>query len=209
MNAPIETSEAALSAALAETRAWVDRVVIGLNLCPFARAARQRDRTRLVGCAATEPEALLAAFCDAARSLLEAPVEAVETTLLVHPFVLTDFDDYNDFLDVADAALDALGATGVLQVASFHPDYRFAGTAADDVSNATNRSPHPLLQLLRERSIEAAAAAWPDPAVIYEANVATLQRLGPSGWQALQDACRADARASCEPALPAPAPPDR
>ena len=209
MNVGSGASETTLSVALAETRAWVDRVVIGLGLCPFARAARQRDRTRFVGCAATEPEALLADFCDAARLLMAAPVEVVETTLLVHPFVLTDFDDYNDFLDVADAALDALGATGVLQVASFHPHYRFAGTEADDVSNATNRSPHPLLQLLRERSIEAAAAAWPDPAVIYEANIATLQRLGPAGWQALQDACRADVRASCEPALPPPAPPDR
>jgi len=209
MNVIVEPSDATLQAALAETRAWVDRVVIGLNLCPFARAARQRDRTRFVGCAATDPEALLAAFCDAARSLIATPVEAVETTLLVHPFVLTDFDDYNDFLDVADAALDALGATGMLQVASFHPHYRFAGTAADDLSNATNRSPHPVLQLLRERSIEAAAAAWPDPAAIYEANIATLERLGPAGWQALQDACRADARASSEPASQPWAAPDR
>ena len=209
MNVGSGASETTLSVALAETRAWVDRVVIGLGLCPFARAARQRDRTCFVGCAATESEALLDVFCDAARSLMAAPFDAVETTLLVHPFVLTDFDDYNDFLDVADAALDALGATGVLQVASFHPHYRFAGTEAGNVSNATNRSPHPVLQLLRERSIEAAAAAWPDPAVIYEANIATLQRLGPSGWQALQDACRADARASCEPGLSPPAPPGR
>ena len=209
MNATLEPSEAALQSALAETQAWVDRVVIGLNLCPFAKAARQRDRTRFVGCAATDPEALLAAFCDAARALIATPVEAVETTLLVHPFVLTDFDDYNDFLDVADAALDELGATGVLQVASFHPHYRFAGTAADDLSNATNRSPHPVLQLLRERSIEAVAAAWPDPAAIYEANIATLQGLGPAGWAALQSACRADANASSGPALPPAAPPDR
>ena len=209
MNAGIEANEAALSAALAETRAWVDRVVIGLNLCPFARAARLRARTRFLGCAATDPEALRAAFCDAAGALMATPVEAIETTLLVHPFVLTDFDDYNDFLDVADAALHALGATGVLQVASFHPQYRFAGTAADDVTNATNRSPHPLLQLLRERSIESAVAAWPDPAVIYETNVATLQRLGPSGWRALQDACRADALASSAPAPPPSAAPDR
>ena len=200
----------ALGIALAETRVWVDRVVIGHNLCPFARAARLSDRTRFVGCAATDPAALLDAFCDAARALIETPVDALETTLLVHPFVLTDFDDYNDFLDVADAALEALGATGVLQVASFHPQYRFAGTADDDVTNATNRSPHPVLQLLRERSVEAAVAALSDPAAIYEANIATLRRLGPAGWQALQDACRADALAISSPARrPVSAAPDR
>ena len=199
MNASAAPGDA-LATALAETRVWVDRVVIGLNLCPFARAARLSDRTRFVGCAATDPEALLDAFCDAARALLETPVAALETTLLVHPFVLTDFDDYNDFLDVADAALDALGASGVLQVVSFHPQYRFAGTAADDVTNATNRSPHPVLQLLRERSVETAVAALSDPAAIYEANIATLRRLGPAGWQALQDACAADAFANFSPA---------
>jgi len=199
MNPPAEPAEA-LALALAETRVWVDRVVIGLNLCPYARAARLRNRTRFVGSTVTDPEALLAAFCDAARELIETPVAALETTLLVHPFVLTDFDDYNDFLDVADAALEALGATGVLQVASFHPQYRFAGTAADDVTNATNRSPHPVLQLLREQSVETAVAALPDTAAIYEANLATLRDLGVVGWEALRDDCRAAVLASSSPA---------
>ena len=185
MNAGSEASENALSVALAETRAWVDRVVIGLNLCPFARAARQRDRTRFVGCAATEPEALLADFCDAARLLMAAPVEAVETTLLVHPFVLMDFDDYNDFLDVADAAIDRLDLTGIVQIASFHPDYQFAGTAPDDIENFTNRSPYPTLHLLREDSVSRAVAAFPDPEVIVERNMDTLRALGADGWRKL------------------------
>lgn len=208
MNPPAEPDEA-LALAVAETRVWVDRVVIGLNLCPYARAARLRDRTRFVGCAAPDPEALLDAFCDAARELIDTPVAALETTLLVHPFVLVDFDDYNDFLDVADAALEALGATGVLQVASFHPQYRFAGTAADDVTNATNRSPHPVLQLLREQSVEAAVAALPDPAAIYEANLTTLRSLGATGWDALRDDCRAAALASSSPVPPGTVAPAR
>jgi hypothetical protein len=109
----------------------------------------------------------------------------VETTLLIHPHVLNDFLDYNDFLDVADAAIDELGLAGILQVASFHPDYQFEGTAPDDVDNLTNRSPHPMLHLLREDSIARAVAAFPDTATIYERNIETLRRLGASGWRQL------------------------
>ena len=130
---PPQDDDAATATAVAETRAWVERVVIGLNLCPFARGAHGGHRTRYVGCAATDPEALLAAFASEVRLLLATPPESVETTLLVHPRVLNDFDDYNDFLDLAEAALEALGCTGVLQIASFHPSYRFAGTAPDDI----------------------------------------------------------------------------
>jgi hypothetical protein len=175
---------------IVETQAWLDRVVIGLNLCPFARAAQQRNRIRFVASTATNAEALLAAFCAEVRLLVAAPLAEVETTLLIHPGVLADFDDYNDFLDVADAALEALGCAGVVQVASFHPHYRFEGTQADDVTNATNRSPWPVLQLLREASVDAAALAFPEAASIYEANIATLRRLGPEGWVALQAECR-------------------
>lgn len=184
----------ALEIAIAETRAWVDRAVIGLNLCPFAKAAQARGRTRFVCSAATDQEALLGAFCDEARWLVGASPADTETTLLIHPFVLADFDDYNDFLDLADTALEALGCSGVLQVASFHPRYRFAGTAADDVTNATNRSPHPVLQLLREDSIAAAVTAFPDSATIYEANLATLRRLGAEGWAELAESFRAWSR---------------
>ena len=182
--------------ALAETRAWVERAVIGLNLCPFAKAVHARRRIRYVCSSATDAEALLEALCAEVRVLLDAAPADIETTVLVHPFVLADFDDYNDFLDLVDAALEALGATGIVQVASFHPHYRFEGTAPDDIANATNSSPYPTLQLLREDSIEAATATFPDSAAIYEANIATLEALGPVGWHALQDACRRDAQAS-------------
>ena len=178
---------------IAETRAWVERAVIGLNLCPFAKAAQARGRTRLVCTEAGDAEALLGAFCAEVRALAAADPAAVETTLLVHPRVLQDFDDYNDFLDLADTALEALGCAGVLQVASFHPHYRFAGTTADDIANATNRSPYPTLQLLREDSVAAAAVVFPDSATIYEANIAALQTLGPVGWAKLQAECRSDA----------------
>jgi hypothetical protein len=109
----------------------------------------------------------------------------VETTLLIHPHVLTDFLDYNDFLDVADAAVESLGLAGVIQVASFHPDYQFAGTAPDDAENLSNRSPYPTLHLLREDSIDAAVAAFPEAASIYQRNVETLSRLGFEGWRCL------------------------
>jgi uncharacterized protein len=188
---------------VAVTRAWVERAVIGLNLCPFARAAQQRGRVRYMHSAARDAEALLDDFCAEARRLAAAEPSGIETTLLIHPHVLGDFADYNDFLDVADAALEALGCTGVLQVASFHPDYRFEGTAADDVGNATNRSPWPILQLLREDSVAAAARAMPDSAPIYEANIATLQALGAEGWKRLRAQCVHDAEA---PRLSAAAP---
>jgi hypothetical protein len=180
--------------ALAQTRAWVTRAVVGLNLCPFAKAPLVKGQIRYVVCAATDPQALLDALCAQLHELAHADPEQLETTLLVHPHVLGDFADYNDFLDRADAAVEALGYAGELQVASFHPHYRFAGTDADDPGNATNRSPHPTLHLLREVSVERAVAAFPDAASIYEANIRTLRALGPHGWAALQAQCRDDAR---------------
>ncbi len=175
--------------ALAETRAWVERAVIGLQLCPFARAPQARGQVRYVASGARESEALLADLVDELNRLAAAPAEEIETTLFVHPHVLTDFADYNEFLSVAEAAVESLGLEGVIQVASFHPRYRFAGSGADDVANATNRSPHPTLHLLREASIERAIAAFADPESIYEANIATMARLGSEGWAALQREC--------------------
>jgi hypothetical protein len=182
--------------AVALTRAWVERAVLGLGLCPFARAAQQRGAVRYVHSAARDAGALLDDFCAEARRLVAAAPSELETTLLIHPRALRDFADYNDFLDVADAALEALGCTGVLQVASFHPDYRFEGTAIDDIENATNRSPWPILQLLREASVAAATQAMPDSAPIYEANIATLRALGAEGWVRLQAQCERDAGAA-------------
>jgi hypothetical protein len=171
---------------IARTRAWVDHAVIGLNLCPFAKAVQAKSQVRYVVSDATGTDALLATLCEEMALLARTPAEQVDTTLLIHPQVLGDFEDFNDFLDAADAALQALGLDGVLQVASFHPDYRFAGTDADDVSNATNRSPYPTLHLLREASIDRAVAAFPQAEEIYEANVRALEALGIKGWKALQ-----------------------
>ena len=182
----------------AETLAWVDRAVIGLNLCPFARAVRTKGLVRCVVSDATDEAALLEVFCDEVRHLLATDATVCETTLLVHPQVLTDFVDYNDFLDLADEAMFQLGCEGVLQLASFHPDYRFEGTDADDVTNATNRSPYPTLHLLRESSVDRAVAAFPEAESIYEVNLRTMQTLGSDGWAALQHACRS---ASPEPAV--------
>jgi hypothetical protein len=178
---------------IAETRAWVDRAVIGLNLCPFAKAVQVKGQIRYAVTDATDTDALLEALREELRLLADADPAQVETTVLIHPGVLADFLDFNDFLEVADAALEALGYAGVLQVASFHPQYQFAGTGADDVTNATNRSPYPTLHLLREASIDRAVAAFPEAKTIYERNIRTLQALGPQGWATLQAQCRGDA----------------
>ncbi len=167
---------------IATTQHWLERAVIGLNLCPFAKAAYVKQRVRFTVSAATSGEALLDDLIVALQELHAAnPVEC-ETTLLIHPQALTDFLDYNDFLDAADLALDALGLTGVIQVASFHPQYQFAGTGVDDIENHTNRSPYPLLHLLREDSIEQAVESYPDVDDIPRRNIETLRRLGLEGW---------------------------
>lgn len=171
--------------ALDATRRWLERAVIGLNLCPFAKGVHLKQQIRWVLSPARDAEALLADLVQELQRLAAAAPEAIDTTLLVHPQVLQDFDDYNDFLDIVDAVLEELGLDGVLQVASFHPDYRFEGTTTDDVENCSNRSPHPMLHLLREDSIARAVASVPDAATIYERNIATLRRLGPAGWRAL------------------------
>ncbi|GAP36069.1 hypothetical protein ISF6_1909 [Piscinibacter sakaiensis] len=163
------------------TRAWVERAVIGLNLCPFAKAVQVQGRVRYAVSRARDPEGLLQDLLDELRALAAADPALTETTLLIHPEVLGDFADYNDFLDVADAALEALGLDGTLQVASFHPRYRFDGLDEDAIEQHTNRSPYPMLHLLREASIDAAVAAFPDPAAIVERNLETLRRLGPEG----------------------------
>lgn len=167
------------------TRTWLERAVIGLNLCPFAKGVHLKDQIRWVESSATDTDALLDDLVRELRHLADADPERLDTTLLVHPQVLQDFADYNDFLDVADAALAALGLEGELQIASFHPQYQFEGTAADDVDNCSNRSPHPTLHLLREASIERAVAAFPDAQAIFGRNIETLRRLGPDGWRAL------------------------
>ncbi|MEG3790756.1 DUF1415 domain-containing protein [Lysobacter sp. CCNWLW3] len=167
------------------TRRWLERAVIGLNLCPFAKAVVAKGQVRYVLSAATTPEALLEELAYELVRLQQTEPEQVDTTLLIHPQVLTDFLDYNDFLDTADAAVEALELEGEIQVASFHPDYQFADTAYDDVGNCSNRSPYPMLHLLREASVERAVAAFPDPDAIVERNLQTLEKLGIEGWRKL------------------------
>jgi uncharacterized protein len=179
--------------ALSVTRAWVDRAVIGLNLCPFARAVQTKNQIRYVVSEATHPEALLAEL-RAEMALLSASDPALlDTTLLIHPLLLEDFLEFNDFLGIADEALVAAGLDGILQVASFHPQFQFEGTDVDDVTNATNRSPYPTLHLLREESVDRAVAAFPQAEAIFAKNIRTLEALGADGWAALQSQCRADA----------------
>ena len=176
------------------TRAWVDRAVIGLNLCPFAKAVQTKQQVRYVVTDARDTAALQVALIAEMRWLAQADAQAVDTTLLIHPHVLQDFADYNDFLDLADEALLQADLDGVLQVASFHPQYQFADTDAHDIANATNRSPYPTLHLLREDSLDRAVAAFPHAEAIFETNIATLQALGRAGWAELQQQCLRDAQ---------------
>lgn len=167
---------------IAATRRWLERAVIGLNLCPFAKSVHVKNQIRYVVSGATKPEELLAELDRELRHLQQSAPDDLDTTLLIHPYVLQDFLDYNDFLDLADAALEALELDGELQVASFHPDYQFADAQAGDITNFTNRSPYPILHLLREASISRAVAAFPDASAIYENNIRLLRNLGHAGW---------------------------
>ena len=171
--------------AISVTQHWLELAVIGLNLCPFAKAVQVKQQIRWVESTARDAQGLLDDLVQELQFLAAADPEAVDTTLLIHPQALTDFLDYNDFLDIADAAVEKLGLDGVLQVASFHPDYQFEGTSPGDVENLSNRSPYPMLHLLREDSIARAVAAYPDAAAIYERNIDTLRQLGAHGWRQL------------------------
>ena len=170
---------------IALTKHWLERAVIGLNLCPFAKAVYVKQQVRFVLSDATTPEALLETLIEELEWLRDADPQATDTTLLIHPQVLTEFLDYNDFLETADAAVEALDLEGIIQIASFHPDYQFAGTAPDDIGNYSNRAPFPTLHLLREDSVTRAVDAFPDADAIIDRNIATLEQLGVGGWQRL------------------------
>ena len=167
------------------TRRWLEKAVIGLNLCPFAKAVYAKKQVRYVVSTAETASALQQELAAELQTLQQSSPEIIDTTLLIHPWVLTDFLDYNDFLDVANATVAKLRLEGSIQVASFHPQYQFADAATDDISNFTNRSPYPILHLLREESIGRAVAAIPDASDIFEKNIETMRRLGRSGWDAL------------------------
>ncbi|KJV37361.1 DUF1415 domain-containing protein [Luteibacter yeojuensis] len=178
---PIPTHDEAIDA----TRNWLERAVIGLNLCPFAKAVHKKGQVRYVVSDATQPLQLHEDLVRELELLRDTNAEQVDTTLLIHPGVLADFMDFNEFLEVADDTVADLALEGEIQVASFHPDFQFEGTAPDDITNYTNRSPFPTLHLLREASIDKAVAAFPDASKIFEANMETLEKLGLEGWKKL------------------------
>jgi uncharacterized protein len=170
---------------VAATRAWLEQVVIGLNLCPFAKSVYMKQQIRIVVSHARNSDALLEDLERELQLLAATDPEQIDTTLLIHPEVLQDFLDYNDFLDVCDSVVEELELDGVLQVASFHPQYQFAGTELDDVANFTNRSPYPTLHLLREDSVSRAVETFPNVAEIYEKNIATMRQLGKKSLEKL------------------------
>ena len=170
---------------IADTRRWLERAVIGLNLCPFAKAPHVKGQIHYAVCDSRDPQDLLAALHAELQALAALDPAERETTLLMAPRLFEDFLDFNDFLDAADAVLAELDLDGVLQIAPFHPRVQFAGTDADDITNASNRAPWPTLHLIREDSIDRAVDAFPEAETIYEANMATLERLGHAGWAAL------------------------
>lgn len=168
-----------------KTQAWLEKIVIGLNLCPFAKAVHVKKQIRYTVCDATTTEELCSVLIAELDTLAAVDPQEIDTTLLIHPYVLTDFIDYNDFLDIADEILQESGLAGDIQIASFHPQYQFAETEPEDIENYTNRSPFPILHLLRENSVQRAVSAFPDAANIFNKNIETLQRLGHTGWDKL------------------------
>ena len=172
-------------AVIAATQRWVERAVIGLNLCPFAKGVQTKGQVHYAVSQADDPQALLSDLKQALLDLHACAPDQRDTTLLIAPLALPDFLDFNDFLDRADRLLRKMRLEGIFQIASFHPQFQFADAAPDDISHFTNRAPYPILHLLREESIDRAVAAFPDAALIFEHNMQTLRALGHAGWQAL------------------------
>lgn len=187
---PPKTSWPDAETVLLETRAWLTQIVIALELCPFAKAVHVKAQIRYRVSEAESPEALLEELLTELHYLAKIEPDEVDTTLLIHPRALRDFLDYNDFLAITELALSELDLEGTLQIASFHPDYRYAGNATDDLANCVTRSPYPMLHLLRESSIERALATFPDPASIVNKNRSTLRALGEVGWARLLEQVR-------------------
>ena len=170
---------------LVSTRHWLEKAVIGLNLCPFAKAVYVKNQVRLVVSHARHADDLLEELDRELDLLVATPAEETDTTLLIHATLFEDFLDFNDFLEVAESVLDEHELEGVVQLASFHPQFQFDGTDPNDISNYTNRAPFAMLHLLREQSVERAVAAFPQADAIFKQNIATLEKLGLAGWQAL------------------------
>ena len=170
---------------LAKTKHWLEAAVIGLNLCPFAKAVYVKNQVRLVISKARHADDLLEELDRELDLLVATAASEIDTTLLIHPTLFEDFLDFNDFLEVAEGVVDEHGLEGVIQLASFHPQFQFDGTEPDAISNYTNRAPFAILHLLREESVERAVEAFPQADAIFETNIATLEKLGLPGWKAL------------------------
>lgn len=175
---------------LAATRHWLTRAIIGLNLCPFAKGVHVKNQIRYAITEATHDADLMDMLDAELQRLAATDPEQLDTTLLIVPCALQDFMAYNDFVQRAERSLKRLRLQGILQIASFHPHYVFAGSEPDAIENHTNRAPYPILHLLREDSIARAVEAFPDAAEIYERNEETMRRLGPEGLQAWMDEAR-------------------
>jgi hypothetical protein len=171
--------------AVADTRRWLERAVVGLNLCPFAKAVLVKQQVHFAATESVDAAGILADFRRELDQLLALPAQERDTTLLVIPQGMDDFLDFHDLTARAERLVRKSGLESVIQVASFHPGFVFAGAGEDDITNYTNRAPYPTLHLLREASMDRAVAAFPDAAAIYEANMETLRRLGRAGWDAL------------------------
>jgi uncharacterized protein len=175
---------------IADTQRWLERAVIGLNLCPFAKAVHVKGLIRYAVSEATTAAELLADLKIELNSLANMNAAGVsiayDTALLIAPHCLQDFLDFNDFLGKADKTIAKMKLEGTLQLANFHPQYQFAGTESDDITNFTNRAPYPTLHLLRESSIAQAVEAFPEAEAIFEVNMQTMERLGLKGWDALE-----------------------
>ena len=167
------------------TRQWLEKAVIGLNLCPFAKAPHVKNLVRISVSQARHLDGFLEDLDRELQLLGDTPADELETTLLVHPTLFPDFDTFNQMLDIADAAVVDNGLEGIVQIAPFHPDFQFEGTDSDDIGNYTNRSPYPTLHLIREDSIAKAAQAFPDASAIFERNIALLEEMGHEGWDKL------------------------
>lgn len=171
--------------AIEDTQKWLLEAVVGLNLCPFAKAVVVKDMVRYRVCVSAYAADVLAMLREELQHLAEADPDTLDTTLLIAPNALPDFLDFNDFLEDCDSVLMDLALEGVLQVADFHPRYQFDGTDVDDIENFTNRTPYPTLHLLREASIDKAVEAYPDASLIFERNIEVLEQLGHAGWARL------------------------
>ena len=184
-DAPHENAGGSDIDVVADMRRWLQRAVIGLNLCPFAKAVHAKGQIHYAVSRATQAPELLNDLKNELNSLLALDAVTRDTTLLIAPLCLQEFLDFNNFLALSDGALAELDLEGVVQIASFHPQFQFAGTPADDITNFTNRAPYPTLHLLREDSVDRAVLAFPQAEDIFEKNMQILTKLGPEGWAAL------------------------